>query len=121
MKIELKMILLVTGVLLFNACSTRNAALLATIPGQAIGVPLGMTLTAIDETFKTAKEVVDANPRYDKQKPVHQAGYSSSRRLPEDVQDTHYYKTEVLIKTRGPADIQSVELIDSEDVTEFWR
>lgn len=121
MKIELKMILLIAGVLLLNACSTRNAALLATIPAQAIGIPLGMTLTVINETFKTAKEVVNANPRYDKQKPVHQTGYSSSPRLPHDAPDIHYYKTEVLIKTRGPADIQSVELIDSNDVTEFWR
>lgn len=121
MKTELKMIVLVAGILLLNACTTRNAALLATIPGQVIGVPLGMTLTAIDETFKTAKDVVNANPRYDTQKLNRQASNAPSWRLPHDRQDTRYYKTEVLIKTRGPADIQSVELMNSQDVTEFWR
>ena len=121
MKANLKMIILVSGILLLTACSTRNAALLATIPGQVIGVSLGMTLTAIDETFKTAQEVVDANPRYDRQNTVHKVGHSPSQRFPNDAHNTHYYKTEVLIKTRGPADIQSVELIDSQDVTDFWR
>jgi len=121
MKKDLKAILFVTTILMLSSCSVRDAAILATVPGHMLGVPLGMTLTAIDETIETAGEVIDANPRYDHRNRVRHVGGITSQRKTYDAPGPHYYKAEVLVKTRGPAKIQSMQLIDSHDVTEFWR
>ncbi len=112
-------------ILALSACTTHEAAVLGAIPGRIIGVPIGMTFTAIEQTFETANDIVEARPKHSGLLP---RGYSkpieySPRRSTayRNKNDTHYYKAEVLIKTRGKADFQSVQLVETKDVTDFWQ
>lgn len=100
-----------------TGCSNRDAALLGSLIGRSLGKPVGTVATAIDETVQTAGDVIKQNPRYQ------QAALSQttpSFHEPANQQD-YYYRTEVLVKTRGPAQIEAVSLQQSEDVSEFWR
>ena len=98
---------------------------------------MGVAATAFDETFKVAGDVVDANPRYAKRTAAQRSQYDSSRQsrpaprsepslrsqgrnTPSD-QATHYYRAEVLVKTRGPAAIQSIDFADSMEEVDFWN
>ncbi|MEJ2200524.1 MAG: hypothetical protein P8X63_05870 [Desulfuromonadaceae bacterium] len=74
--------------------------------------------TAIDETFRTAGDVVKENPRYQNQRNEPKPTVS----LPTPgAEEDYYYKAEVLVKTHGPAQIESLSLQQTEDVSEFWR
>jgi hypothetical protein len=100
--------------------------------GEALGTPLGVAAAAVDETFQTAGDVVDANPRY-RQRAAAQAPRSSpsghtrspvtaERRSAErSAQSSHYYRAEVLVKIRGPAKIETIDFVDSEEVVGFWK
>lgn len=123
-----KLILSVSLILFLTGCTTHEAAVIGAIPGRMIGMPLGVLATAIDESVKTAGDVVDANPRYSRvknntiSKPAYQyQNYKPSAPAYHVAGNTHYYKAEVLIKTRGPAQLESMQLVDSRDVTEFWQ
>ena len=86
--------------------------------GRTLGKPLGAVATTIDETFQTAGDVARANPRYQHRpnEPKQLAAVSIS---PAD--EAYYYQAEVLVKTQGPARIESLSLQQAEDVSEFWR
>lgn len=75
---------------------------------------VGGVAKAIDETFRTAGEVVRENP--------YQRGNETE--APETAQapdgEEHYYRAEVLVKTRGQAKIEAMRLRDTEEVSEFW-
>ncbi len=48
-------------------CANRDAALFGSLVGRSLGKPIGVVATAVDETFKTAGDVVKENPRYQRQ------------------------------------------------------
>ncbi len=125
----MKNILIISSMLLIlSACTTHEAAVIGAIPGRMVGIPLGMAITAVDESFKTAGDVVKANPRYHRSsklrysKPVDTYRPKTYRRYGSSFDgDYHYYKAEVLIKTQGPAQIESMQLLDGKNVTDFWH
>ena len=114
--------------LLLAACTAHEAAVIGAIPGRIVGIPLGMAITAADESIKTAGDIVKANPRYYQSNKVRYSKtvdtYQSrpSRKYNSHIDgDYHYYKAEVLIKTQGPAQIKSMQLLESRNVTDFWQ
>ena len=111
------MIILLTITTLCGGCSNRDAALFGGLIGRTLGKPVGTVATALDETFKTAGDISKENPRYQQQGEYQPT--KPAARL--DNGNDYYYRTEVLIKTRGPAQIEEINLQDSEDVSEFWR
>ena len=98
-------------------CSNRDAALLGSLIGRSIGKPVGTVATAIDETVQTAGDVIKENPRYQQPAPAEPLYRSPQSGNQQD----YYYRTEVLVKTRGPAQIEAISLRESEDISEFWR
>lgn len=107
------------SLLLLVGCSNRDAAQLGSLIGRSLGKPIGTLATAVDETFQTAGDVVSENPRY--QQPVQPYQPSTETVNQQQDQQDYYYRTQVLVKTRGPAQIEAVSLQQSEDVSEFWR
>jgi len=110
----------VIAFLLVSGCANQDAAQLGSLIGRSLGRPIGTVATAIDETFQTAGDVVKENPRYQQQRQSQPAPQLAPASAPSD-QSAHYYKAEVLIKTRGPARIESMNLQQTEDVSAFWR
>ena len=105
-----------------TGCTNREAATLGAMIGHRIGSVFGTAAVAVEETFETTQDVQAANPRWDNQ-PQHQ-----SRRHPQTPQasssrdsQTHYYSTQVVIETQGPANIRSVQAGEAIDVTRFWE
>lgn len=107
----------VVAVLLIFGCSNQDAAQLGSLVGRSLGRPIGAVATALDETVQTAGDVVRENPRYRQQR-QDQPPLPAAAPLDES---THYYQAEVLIKTRGPARIESLQLQRTEDVSAFWK
>ena len=114
--------------LILSACTVHEAAVIGAIPGRMVGIPLGMAITAVDESFKTATDVVKANPRYSSANNTHYS--QATKYYPPKADrkynnyldgDYHYYKAEVLIKTQGSAQIESLHLLESKNVTDFWQ
>lgn len=103
--------------MIVSGCANQDAAQLGALIGRSLGRPIGTVATALDETVHTAGEVVKANPRY-QQNPAPPVQQPAS--LPYD-DGAHYYKAEVLVKTRGPARIESLQLQQTEDVSAFWK
>lgn len=101
-----------------SSCANQDAAQLGSLIGRSLGKPVGTVATAIDETFRTAGDIVKENPRFQNQRNNPKPAESPS--LPNTKED-HYYKAEVLVKTRGPAQIESLSLQQTEDVSEFWK
>lgn len=127
MKIN-RLLNLIALITVLSACTTREAAIIAAVPGRIIGTPMGMIATTVDESFATAGDIVQANPRHDRcckgsllQK--HRPTQRSPTDLAPPLENTgfHYYKAEVLIKTRGRAQFESIQMLDSQDVTNFWQ
>ena len=106
--------------LLLGACTTRDAAQLGAMVGHAVGRPLGVVATAVDESINTASDVVRENPRY-LQQSTSQEQAGSSTAVAHGQADAYYYRAEVLVKTRGPAQLEGLTLQQTEDVSEFWR
>lgn len=109
---------------LAGCCSPREAATVGAVIARPFGYALGITGVAIDETFQTADDVIDANPRY-ADRPWSCAGprrIEPCRTVSEaGVGDRYFYETTLLVETEGPANIRSVRLEDAEDVTAFWQ
>ena len=112
------------SILVAGCCSPREAATVGSIIGRPFGYALGTGVVAVEETFNTAADVRNANPRYDQSQykmpgmccnNVANEYYSGSQ------DEAYYYEAQVLVKTIGPAHIDSIELQDTEDVTEFWN
>jgi hypothetical protein len=107
---------------LLSACATQDAALVGAMVGRTLGMPVGTVATAVDETFRTAADVVKENPRHREKREM-----ADHRRppvpctVPRSGVEDYYYRAEVLVKTRGPAQIESLTLQETEDVSEFWR
>ena len=108
-----------------SSCANQDAAQLGSLIWVGavddiweLGKPVGTVATAIDETFRTAGDIVKENPRFQNQRNNPKPAESPS--LPNTKED-HYYKAEVLVKTRGPAQIESLSLQQTEDVSEFWK
>ncbi|GAB4564043.1 MAG: hypothetical protein Tsb0017_23600 [Geothermobacteraceae bacterium] len=121
-------------------CTQRDAATVGAMIGRGLAMPLGTAAVIVDETVQSTGDIVRQNPRYDQRnnqpafrrqmapepsaaaprlQPVE---YHPASALVSDRKDRfHYYRTEVLVKTRGPADIQSIDFVESEDVTRFWN
>lgn len=100
-------------------CSNRDAAQLGAMIGRTLGKPIGTAATAVDETFRTVGDVITENPRHQNRKVASVAGSRVDEVQTDD--QVYLYRTEVLVKTRGPAQIESLQLQQSEDVSEFWR
>ena len=116
------------GVALSQAgCTHREAAIVGAAVSRPIGYTLGIAGVAVDETFKTAGDIMQANPRHEENRfnTLGTDGRASSVYPPklDNAIDKHihYYKKEVMIKTSGPANIQSMEFTDSKEVSDFWR
>ncbi len=114
-------VLIVSLIIAVTGCSHREAATVGAMIGHRIGTVFGTATVAVEETFETTKDVQAANPRWDdhprhsqrtRHRPVPPPPHSDS--------ESHYYSTNVVIKTRGPAEILSVEASETEDVTQFW-
>ncbi len=123
MKNRMRVFTVVIGACLIAGagCTNREAATVGAMIGHRIGTVFGTAAVAVEETFETAKDVQDANPRWDHLPKSRHRGRDQSPRVSADPkQQHHYYSTNVLIKTRGPAHIVSVETGDTEDVTSFW-
>lgn len=105
--------------LIVSGCANQDAAQLGSLIGRSLGRPIGTVATAIDETIHTAGDVVKENPRYQQQR-QNQPAQQVPLPAPYD-ESAHYYKAEVLIKTRGPARIESLNLQKTEDVSAFWK
>jgi hypothetical protein len=123
-----KLIVSLSVIFFSTGCTTQEAVIMGAIPGRIIGTPIGMVATALDESVKTAADVVSANPRYSRaknvasSKPAYQyQNYKAVTPTYRGVDNSHYYKAEVLIKTRGAAKFESIQLMDSREVTDFWR
>jgi len=102
-------------------CTPREAAVVGAKMGRQAGTALGSAAVAIEETFNTVGDVLDANPRRDHQvSPQQEASLHPTSSPGTEPEAVHYYKAEVLIKTNGPAEIASVDVGDTEDVTQFW-
>jgi hypothetical protein len=99
-------------------CSNHDAAQLGAMIGRTIGKPIGTAATAVDETFRTVGDVISENPRH-KRSPSVPVAVTPTAPISSD--GDFYYRTEVVVKTRGPAEIQSLQLQQVEDVSEFWR
>ncbi len=113
-----------------TACTHTDAAMLGAVIGHGLGTPLGTAAVAVEETFNTADDVVDANPRH-----ASQHHTQTSRRIGNRTQADrtpprdgniyndapHHYRTEVLITTKGAADIQSIEVGETDEVVDFWQ
>ncbi len=125
-----KSVLLTGSLLACMGCSTREAAMTGHLVGSQLGKPIGVVAVMVDETFKTADDVYKANPRYDQQ-PATASTDSGNTCCPEQLDrmeiahdgadNMHYYRTEVIMKTRGPADVVSMKVQNSQDVTAFWK
>jgi len=100
-------------------CSNRDAAQLGAMIGRTLGKPIGTAATAVDETFRTVGDVMTENPRHQNRKVVPVTVAREEEAQTDD--QAYFYRTEVLVKTRGPAQIESLQLQQSEDVSEFWR
>ncbi len=108
----------ILSLILLSGCSNREAAQLGSMIGRALGKPVGTVATALDETVRTTADIVKDNPRYQRQaKPERLA---MTPRI-DQRQDDYYYRAEVLVKTRGPAQIEEFSLQQTEDVSDFWR
>lgn len=108
-----------TVLILSFGCSNRDAAQLGAVIGRTLGKPIGTAATAVDETFRTVGDVITENPRHRNSKGV-PAVVSHADEVQTDEQ-AYFYRTEVQVKTRGPAQIESLQLPQSEDMSEFWR
>ncbi len=124
MRSKSALILIVAFALLSGACAHQDAANLGVAFGHVLGTPVGVVATTLDETFQTAGDIVEANPRYEKKrsprpaaKPKPDRSYSPTTHA----DNTRYYRAEVIVKTNGPADLQSIEVQESRDVTAFWQ
>lgn len=119
MKKMTMLLILLISFILFSGCTNRDAAQLGSLIGRSLGKPIGVVATAVDETVKTTGDVIKENPRY-------QNLSSAPLQRTEDVthgvdESVRYYRAEVLVKTKGPANIQSMSLQETEDVTQFWQ
>lgn len=137
MRSKLGLTILSLALLTCVSCTTQGAAGLGVAIGQAMGTPMGVAATAFDETFQVAGDVVDANPRYAKRTAVQRSQDNSNRQSRPAVRSepsrtnqgrtthsepaTHYYRAEVLVKTRGPAAIESIDFADSMEEVDFWN
>lgn len=101
-----------------SSCANQDAAQFGSLIGRSLGKPVGTVATAIDETFRTAGDIVKENPRFRNQR--NNPPPTVSPPVPNAEED-HYYKAEVLVKTHGPAQIESLSLQQTEDVSEFWK
>lgn len=110
-----------------SGCTLGDTAQVSALVGRTIGAPLGAVATAIEESVLTAGDVTRLNPRYQNaqamspnhlQPPLQPSRPYETTSSPET---PYYYRAEVLIKTRGPARIESLQLQDTQDVSEFWR
>ena len=106
------------AVTFLSACTNQDAAQLGSMIGRSLGKPVGTVATAIDETFRTAGDIIEENPRYQNQR--NEPKPTVSPPIPNTEED-YYYKAEVLVKTRGPAQIESMSLQQTEDVSDFWK
>lgn len=83
--------------------------------GRSLGRPVGAVATAIDETFRTAGEVVRENPY----RRGNETDAPETALAPDG--EEHYCRAEVLVKARGPSKIEALRLRETEEVSEFWR
>ncbi|RMF47565.1 MAG: hypothetical protein D6751_02430 [Deltaproteobacteria bacterium] len=121
-------------------CTQRDAATVGAMIGRGLAMPIGTAAVIVDETAQSTGDIVRQNPRYDQLKnqpafrrqtaaapPVvpprsrHGEYHPAGAAYPGREDRYHYYRAEVLVKTRGPADIQSIDFAESEDVTRFWN
>jgi hypothetical protein len=116
------------GVASAVGCTHTDAANVGAAVGHGLGTPVGVAAVAVEETFATAADIQDANRRHRRPQPLprrvsRRAGSSSTPRKPAASRagEDHYYRAEVVVRTRGPADIRSIEVGETEDVTEFWQ
>ena len=119
--------------ILFGGCTTRGAAMLGAAIGQGIGTPIGVAAVAFDEAGHVTGEIVRANPRYASNFHQPQAAPVGAPRHPEPRrfsgatsrhhghEQTYVYKAEVLVRTRGPAQIEAIDFVDAEEVNRFWK
>lgn len=56
----------IIAAIVFSACSPRETARVGAVIGRQVGAPIGLVGVVVDETFRTAGDVVKANPRYAK-------------------------------------------------------
>ena len=111
---------ILTGLLILLSmigCTNQDAAQLGAMIGRTLGKPVGTVATAIDETVQTSGDIVRENPRYQNPPPRTKPTQPTA----PAADGNYYYRTEVLVKTRGPAQIESMELREVEDVSEFWK
>ena len=106
-------------VVLLAGCANQDAAQLGSLIGRSLGKPIGAVVTAVDETFQTAGDVIQENPRYSNPQGREQQLAPVVTGSGDD--GDYFYRAEVLVKTRGPAQIESLSLQKTEDVTAFWR
>ncbi len=123
---------LIVGIVTWTGCvSPREAATLGAFLGRQVGTPLGVAVVTVEETFKTAEDVHDANPREEERRKARAAarpitpapGKASLAPAPAAStvgEEYRYYRAEVIVKTRGAADIQELQLQETQDVTAFW-
>lgn len=117
--ITLAIVVLVAAV---TGCTHREAATVGAMIGHRIGSVFGTAAVAVEETLETTKDVQAANPRWDNQPQCQPRRHPSTPRAScaTDSQ-THYYSTQVVIETQGPANIRSMQAGDAVDVTRFWE
>jgi hypothetical protein len=103
-------------------CSTREAATTGAMVGRRAGTALGSVVVAVEETFNTAKDVQQANPRWDHQPNPHQrVNQPTAPVSPTQNQELYYYQANVLVETQGPANIVSIDVSDTKEARRFWQ
>lgn len=111
--------------LMGTACTHQEAASIGTMVGRPIGYPIGMTSVALSEALGTASDIHRASPRQS-MKPNKNIRHSpipsrSTNKQSISRDTSHYYETKLVIKSKGPVDIEDVYFKDSKDVTDFWE
>lgn len=105
-----------------TGCRNREAATVGAMIGHRIGSVFGTAAVAVEETVETAKDVQAANPRWEHEPRQRSRSHAHTPRATSTTDSqTHYYSTQVVIETQGPANIQSVQAGDAIDVTRFWE
>lgn len=106
------------GLACVGCCSPREAATMGAVIARPFGYALGISAVAVGETFETAADVVEANPRYASDPVPARTATGWSR---PNAGEPHYYETRVMVKTAGQARIERVDLIESRESAAFWR
>lgn len=109
---------------LVGCCSPKEAATVGAMIGRPFGNAIGVGVVAVEETFRTAGDVRDANPRFENEPRCRRPAPAPAQPATPSVaraDGRHFYEVRAIVQTAGPAKIENITYRESEDVTAFWN